>query len=92
VAYALLAIFVAAWVVGVAALAIGLWNLVRVPFNLKPEVQAWASGNPFNYLFKPEALSAAGLVARRRVGQALLTFIAAWAIGVAAGLLAKWAA
>jgi hypothetical protein len=91
-AYALLTIFVAACVVGVVALAISIWNLVRIPLNLKPNVEAWASGNPFNYLFKPQALSATGLVARRRVGQALLVFIAAWAVGVAAGLLAKWAA
>jgi hypothetical protein len=90
VAYALLTIFVVAWLIGFAALAVGVWNLVRVPFNLKADIDVWASGNPLNYLLRPEALTARGLIARRRVGQALLVFIAACAVALAAGFVAKW--
>ena len=91
-AYALLTIFVLACITGFLALAVALWNMVRVPFNLKPGIDAWASGNPLNYLLKPEALTNTGVIARRRVGHALLIFIGAWVAAAVAGLLAKWAA
>ena len=90
--YALLTIFVLASITGFIALVVALWNIVRVPSNLRPGVDAWASGNPLNYLLKPEALTDTGVVARRRVGHALLIFIGAWVAATAAGLLAKWAA
>ena len=89
VAYALQAIFVLACITGLVALVIAFWNMVRVPFNLKPDADAWASGNPLNYLLKPEALTDRGVVARRCVGQALLVFNGAWMAAAAAGLLAK---
>jgi hypothetical protein len=92
VAYAFATLFVLAWVTALVALVIAFWNMVRVPFNLKPGVNAWAGGNPLNYLLKPEALTDKGIAARRRVGQALLIFLAACVAGAAIGLLAKWIA
>jgi len=89
-AYAFLIIFVLACVIALAAWIVCVWNLFRVPFNLKPSVGAWALGNPFNYLFKPDALTASGLIARRRVGASLVVFVGALAVGAAAGFLAKW--
>jgi hypothetical protein len=91
-AYAFFTIFVLACGVALAAWVVCVWNLVRVPLNLRPNVGAWALGNPFNYLFKPEALTPTGVVARRRVGISLLVFLAALVIGACAGLLAKWLA
>jgi hypothetical protein len=90
--HALLAIFVAACVLGLLAWIIGMWNLIRIPFNLKPGVDAWATGNPFNHILSSDSLTSAGLAARRRLGQCFLLFVAALAVGAAAGLLAKWTA
>jgi len=91
-AYAFATLFVLACVTGLVALLIACWNMVRIPFNLEPGVDAWASGNPLNYLLKPEALTDRGVAARRRVGQALVIFVVAWVAGAAIGLLAKWIA
>jgi len=91
-AYALLVIFVGACIVGLLAWIVGVWNLVRIPFNLKPGVDAWATGNPFNHLLNSDSLTPAGLAARRRLGQCFLLFVAALVVGTAAGLLAKWTA
>ena len=85
-------IFVLACAIGVAAWVALLWNMFRVPFNLKPGVRAWALGNPFNYLFRPDALTATGLQARRRSGLSLLVFVVAVITGAMTGLLAKWLA
>ncbi len=89
VAQALIIVFVLACGVGVIAWVSGVWYTIRVPFNLKPGVDAWAMGNPFNYLFKPEALTSKGLVARRRAGVSLLVFVAALVVGGIAGYVAK---
>ena len=88
-AHLALGLFVLACVVGILAWCVLLWSLLRVPFNLKPGVQAWSGGNPFNYLFKPEALTQAGLAARRRAGLALAVFVATVAVALLAAGLAK---
>ena len=86
------AIFALACFVGVVAWLSLAWNAVRVPLNLKPGISPWAPGNPFNYLFRTDALSPVGLVARRRAGLSLVVFLLAVAIGTAAGGLVKvWA-
>jgi hypothetical protein len=82
-------LFVLACAVGVLAWCVLLWSVLRVPFNLKPGVQAWSSGNPFNYLFKPEALTEAGLRARHRAGVALVVFVATVATAFLVAALAK---
>jgi len=91
-AYVLLAVFVGAFAVGVVAWVGALWNLLRIPFNLRPGVQLWATGNPFNHLLNTESLTPAGVVARKRLGQFIVLFVSAIAVGALAGLLAKWAA
>jgi hypothetical protein len=65
------------------------WNAIRVPFNLKPGVHAWALGNPFNYLFKPETLSAAGLVLRQRAAWSLVALVSALALAGVVNVLAR---
>jgi hypothetical protein len=91
-AYALLAVFVLAWAVGIFAWVGALWNLLRIPFHLKPGVALWATGNPLNHLLNSESLTATGLAARKRLGQFLALFVCAVGVGGAAGLLVKWAA
>lgn len=89
-AYTLIAVFIVACVVGVIAWLSIMWNLLRVPFNLKPGVDPWALGNPFNNLFKSEALTSEGLAARRRAGFSLSVFGVALIVGAIAGALLKW--
>lgn len=73
IATVLTAVFAIACVGGICAfLAIG-WNLLRIPFNIKPGASAPPS-NPFNAIFAPDTLTESGLVARRRAGSALLVF------------------
>jgi hypothetical protein len=91
-AYALITVFGAACVVGVVAWVSIVWNLFRVPFNLKPGVDPWTLGNPFNNLFKSEALTSEGLAARRRAGVSLSVFGGALVVGAIAGAMAKWLA
>lgn len=91
-AYVLLILFVAACGIAVIAWLVLAWNMIRVPFNLQPGVDVWASGNPFNYLFRPEVLTAEGLVARRRAGISLMVFAAAVVAGAVSGSLLKWLA
>jgi len=91
-AYAFLVIVDFGCVIGVVAGVVGFWNLIRVSFSLRPSIDPWASGNPFNYLFRSDALTPSGLLARRRVGLALLVLVASVAVGAIAGLLAKWSA
>jgi hypothetical protein len=92
VANALIAVFVVACAVGVIAWFLAVWNLLRIPFNLKPGVERWPLGNPFNNLFKAEALTTEGLAARRRVGVSLGVFGGALAVGAVAGVMTKWLA
>ncbi len=88
IAYVFLAVFVAACGVGLIAWGVLLWNVVRVPFNLKPGVDPWAHGNPLNNLFNTDALTSTGLAARKRAGFSLLVFGVALAVGVIAGSMA----
>ena len=88
----LLIIFVLACVVGVVAWLSAVWHLMRIPFNLKPGVQLWSSGNPFNHLLNTESLTAKGVAARQRLAQSVAAFLGAIVVGAAAGILAKWVA
>jgi hypothetical protein len=92
VEYAFEIVFIAACAVGAIAWVVAAWNLLRIPLNLRPGVDAWATGNPFNHLFAPNNLSEKGLVARRRVWIALGIFLSALIVGFLVGLPAKWAA
>lgn len=87
--YIIIVGFVAAYSVAAIAWLVLVWNVVRVPFNLKPGIRAWAQGNPLNYLFNPQALAPAGLAARKRAGLSLLVFGCALAVGAIAGIAAK---
>ena len=88
-AYILVVGFVVACCVAAIAWLVLAWNVVRVPFNLKPGIRAWAQGNPFNYLLRPEALTPVGLAARKRVGFSLLVFGCALAVGAIVGIAAR---
>lgn len=81
--------FVSACIVAAISWLVLVWNAIRVPLNLKPNIGAWATGNPMNYLFRPEALTPKGLVARKRAGLSLLVFSCALAVGAIAGVAAK---
>ena len=81
--------FVVACCLAAIAWLVLAWNVVRVSFNLKPGIRAWAQGNPLNYLFNPEALAPAGLAARKRAGLSLLVFGCALVVGAIAGIAAK---
>ena len=86
------ALFGLALGVAVIAFCVALWNLIRVPFLLKPGIEAWSTGNPFDYLFKPEALTPRGLEARRRTGVAVIVFFLMIGFGLAIAAASKFAA
>ena len=88
----LLAVFIASVAIGVVAWVGALWNLLRIPFNLRPGVQVWATGNPFNHLLNTQSLTPVGVVARKRLGQFIVLFFSAIAVGALAGLFARCAA
>jgi hypothetical protein len=87
-ATALVVVFVAVLAAAACAFLVLAWNLIRIPFNLKPGA-TYPLGNPFNAVLKPEVLSESGLVARRRAGLALVVFISLLIAGAVSGLLAK---
>lgn len=84
----LIGVFVVAWFVAACAFIALAWNLFRIPMSLKPGA-AVPLANPFNAILRPELLSESGLVARRRAGLALLTFLVMLLAGALSGLLAK---
>ncbi len=89
VAKVLIAVFVLALVVGVAAWFVLAWSLIRVPFNAKQSVSVWGlSGNPLNVILKPDLLSTEGLALRRRAFKALIVFLTSCLAGLVVGLLA----
>jgi hypothetical protein len=82
----LIALFCVSWLVGVVSFVIALVDLVRLPFNTKPEV--YAEGvpmNPLNVALSPEKLSTPGLAIRHRLGWALVVFVVSIVVGVLAG-------
>jgi len=84
----LIAVFVVACFATACALLALLWNLLRIPFNLKPGATA-PLGNPFNAVFKSDLLSESGLAARRRAGLALLAFVLMLLAAALTGFIAK---
>jgi hypothetical protein len=87
-ATALIVVFVVVSAAAACAFLVLAWNLVRIPFNLKPGA-AYQLGNPLNAVLKPEVLSESGLVARRRAGLALVVFISLLIAAAVSGLMAK---
>jgi hypothetical protein len=86
-AFILIAVFVVACVGGICAFLALAWNLLRIPFHMKPRASA-PLGNPLNAIFAPDVLTEVGLVARRRSGLALLAFLAMVAAAAVSGGLA----
>ena len=85
----IVAVFVLACAAVFVSVVVAAFNLVRIPFHLKPGVRAWAGGNPLNYIFAPDSLTPKGLAARRRVGISCVVFLVSLAVGFAVALLVQ---
>ena len=82
-------VFVLACATGIVSVLVAAFNLISVPFHLKPGIRPWAGGNPLNYVFAPDSLTPRGLAARRRVGISCIVFLVSLALGFAVALLVQ---
>jgi hypothetical protein len=85
----ILVVFVLACTVGLVSVLVAVFNLISIPFRLKPGVRAWAGGNPLNYVLAPDSLTQRGLAARRRVGISCVVFLVSLAVGFAMALIVR---
>jgi uncharacterized membrane protein len=87
---AVIVLFATCILTAIVAWGASVFYLVRIPFNAKPDAFStwWLRLNPLNIILMPNRLTDSGRVMRRRLGKALLAFVASVILGAMFGSIA----